>query len=553
MTSLNNYCRSINRVMAFAVLCAALTTAAATAQESHYESVLHNNGLGANTTELAAYFDELLETPEQKRARIAPLIARLGDQQFAEREEATRRLLALRVVPVEEIRQLVGEAAGEVGWRAAAVVDYGTRKNPSLLYAAMVVIRDRRVPRLADKLLRVMPVLRRQYNEPRYQHILRAALQALPATARAGDADRLRRVIAGDDSLLRPAATDALGAVLSRGEIKELYPLLNDRQESVVLVAARAVANRGDRNSLDPLVRLLAAEELSVRLDAVRTLGASTGQKFKFSAYAKPEVRSEAVQRWKAWLAGPGKTAELIFPLKSLDSEGSYLNGNMLLAFGYKNKVVEFDPAGKEVWSFTAKGIWSAEKMRNGNVLVAAYGESRLLEVNPQKKIVWEHSVNCLNAKPLANGNFLIADYRGSRAVEIDRDKKVVWSFKTAGNCCDVQRLENGNTLCATTTKAQEVTPDGKVVWEFAGMQMYGVRRLRNGNTLVCTLGTNRVVEIGPDKKIVWEFAEPGVCDAFRLPSGNTLLTSNKRFAEVTPEGKVVWSKAGANYGTARK
>ena len=558
MTSLIYHCRSIGRltvlgVVLGVVVCAALIAAAATAQESHYESVLRHNGLDTNTRELAEFFDQLLETPEQKRARIAPLIASLGKQQFFEREEATRRLLELRVIPIEEIRQMVGEAAGEVGWRAAAVVDRGKRKNPSLLYAAMIVIRDRKIPHLTDKLLRVIPVCRQQYNEPRHQHILRAALQALPATARSGDADRLRRVIAGDDSQLRIAATEALGAVLSMGAIKELHPLLNDRQEEVVLAAARAVANHGDRSSLDPLIRLLDAEEISVRVDAVRTLGDLTGQKFNFSAYAKPEERSEAVMKWKAWLAGPGKTAQLVFPLESLDSEGSYLNGNMLLAHGYKNRVVELDPAGKEVWSFTAKGIWSAEKMRNGNVLVAAYSENRLLEVDPQKKIVWEHRVNCLNAKPLPNGNFLVADYSGSRAVELDRDKKVVWSYKTTGNCSDVQRLENGNTLCATTSKVQEVTPEGKVVWEFAGRQMYCARRLKNGNTLICDLGTNKVVELGPDKKVVWEFSEPGVCDAFRMRNGNTLLTSSKRFVEVTPEGKVVWSKDGANYGTARK
>ena len=98
-------------------------------------------------------------------------------------------------------------------------------------------------------------------------------------------------------------------------------------------------------------------------------------------------------------------------------------------------------------------------------------------------------------------------------------------------------------------------TTAGKVVWEFSagGSQSYGVRRLPNGNTLICDSATGKVVEVTPGKKIVWVFSEPTVCDAFRLPSGNTLLTSGRRFAEVTPDKKVVWSKDGASYGTARK
>jgi hypothetical protein len=41
--------------------------------------------------------------------------------------------------------------------------------------------------------------------------------------------------------------------------------------------------------------------------------------------------------------------------------------------------------------------------------------------------------------------------------------------------------------------------------------------------------------------------------DCFRLPNGNTLITEGNRFIEVTPDKKIVWTKEGCSYGSARR
>ena len=81
----------------------------------------------------------------------------------------------------------------------------------------------------------------------------------------------------------------------------------------------------------------------------------------------------------------------------------------------------------------------------------------------------------------LANGNMLVFDNRGrqmdSRVVEIDPNtRQVVWSYSGAEDDTffsvgrgSNQRLSNGNTLITESNqgRAFEVTPSGKIVWEY--------------------------------------------------------------------------------------
>ena len=67
---------------------------------------------------------------------------------------------------------------------------------------------------------------------------------------------------------------------------------------------------------------------------SVLALHGLTGKRFGFSAHDKSERRNKAIARWRAWIAGEGKTARLSFPLRPFGPGISYLGGNTLLAFG---------------------------------------------------------------------------------------------------------------------------------------------------------------------------------------------------------------------------
>ena len=515
---------------------------------SYYEKTLTEKNIDADSDGLNEYLSGL-HPNEQQRQRAMRLIKSLGTtDSFAKREDAMARLLVLPVLPNEELIAASNGSDPEIRWRAKKILELGKSESDRVLYAAFKTIEEKTLAGVAAELIRAIPLC----DKP---HLRYAARQALEASAKPIDAALLRREVKNKNVDVRIAVAAALGRVLEENASKDLNDILEDPDDRVKLAAARALADFGDRKALEALKTLLSSDDKLVQISSALALRGLTGKRFGFSAHNNVEKRNEAVTKWRAWIAGEGKTSNLSFPLRTFGTGVSYLGGNTLLAYRNLNKVVEVDPSGEEVWSYTSAGnVWSAEKLANGNVLIAANGQRQVIEVDRKGNIVWQIQSNYpLNAKQLLNGNYLIAEWSGSRAIEVDPEKNVIWQYKTQGHCGDVHRLENGNTLLSEYQgNVKEVTPEGKVVWQYPVTDCWGIQPLPNGNVLVARIN-GRVIEVTRDKQIVWEFAEPGAVDAFRLPNGNTLITGSSRFIEVTPDRNVVWTKAGTSYGTARR
>src|SRR5205823_2107638 len=108
-----------------------------------------------------------------------------------------------------------------------------------------------------------------------------------------------------------------------------------------------------------------------------------------------------------------------------------------------------------------------------------------------------------------------------------------------------------------------------KVVWEYAvpndnnrkPATMRQVRRLDNGNTLICASTEDRVIEVSPAGKVVWTYSVPFPYLATRLADGHTLISSGDGYGsprgffvvEVNQEGKVLWKYGGADAPAAQK
>ena len=538
---------------AWAVMCLAATEllsaeeAASSPVAAHYEQILREKRIEPTSAGLLRYFRSL-HPDEAYRQRVAGLIRDLGStESFAKREAAMAQLIVLPQPPREALATAAEGRDPEVRWRAKQILQTATAESDRVLYAALRVIEERKLEGLVGELLRAVPLC----DKP---HLVYAVGEALQAAARASDAAALRTALKSQNVEVRVAAAGALAKAAGAKAAEDLYALTDDPKEKVQVAAARALANVGDRRSLTALVGLLSAEDVNVRVTASVTLHALTGKEFGYAAYETPSKREAAIAKWKAWVDREGRTAKLNFPLKPLGAGVSYLGGNTLLAYGYMNKVIEYDPSEREVWSYDAPGAWSAEKLANGNVLIAAYNAGKVIQVDREKKVVWEYACNTpLNAKGLANGNILIAEFGGQRVVEVTADNKVIWSHACGASATDVHRLDNGNTLIALNGRGvREVTPEGKTVWEHAGGNVYGCQPLPNGNVLIADLN-GKVIELTRDKKVVWEMAGVNPVDCFRLPNGNTLITEGGRFIEVTPDKKIIWFKTGCSYGTARR
>jgi hypothetical protein len=133
---------------------------------------------------------------------------------------------------------------------------------------------------------------------------------------------------------------------------------------------------------------------------------------------------------------------------------------------------------------------------RKGNLLISVFALDAVAILNPDReRVVWARTGGWRRQHQptfLDSGNLLLFDNLGaardrSRVLEMDPvSGAIVWQYggtpdvdlftKTLGSC---QRLPNGNTLITESQngRAVEVTPDGRVVWEFYNPHRAGSRQ----------------------------------------------------------------------------
>ncbi|MEM7393350.1 MAG: LamG-like jellyroll fold domain-containing protein, partial [Verrucomicrobiota bacterium] len=146
--------------------------------------------------------------------------------------------------------------------------------------------------------------------------------------------------------------------------------------------------------------------------------------------------------------------------------------------------------------------------------------------------------------------SFLIA---GPQTVLVGEDGQVKREIN--GYARDAFVLENGNVLASIKNRAQEIDPEGKVVWSYSldgiNKELGTAVRLDNGNTLVVERGVKpRLLEVTRDGRIAVEVPlKPETGNAHmqtrmarKLPNGNYLVPHLLAFKvkEYQPDGTVV-------------
>ena len=123
------------------------------------------------------------------------------------------------------------------------------------------------------------------------------------------------------------------------------------------------------------------------------------------------------------------------------------------------------------------------------------------------------------------DGHYLVCRKGEHIVEELDGDGKSLRQIKVPGDVHEAVLLPNGHLLvnCGDGHKIIELDADEKVVWDLNENDlpgnplrlMAGCQRLPNGNTVFCNylghghLGSQpHVFEVTPDKKVVWEFAD---------------------------------------------
>lgn len=243
------------------------------------------------------------------------------------------------------------------------------------------------------------------------------------------------------------------------------------------------------------------------------------------------------------------------------------------------SKIFRFSKDGEATWEFPANGLThDIQYLPNGNILFASGTHVR--EVTPDKQVVFEYRPENQNGggvyscQRLPNGKTVIGENSTCRVLEFDKSGKQVFALQCstkAGNKHHYMRLarklRNGNYLVCHSGEniVKEYTPKGKVVWEQKTDQLcFQAERLKNGNTLICTLP--RLIEYKPDGSIAWEFKNTDVegtlitnMTGFKLqPNGNVLIGCYGAYRggkgtgmfEINRKKELVWKYANPSMGS---
>lgn len=258
----------------------------------------------------------------------------------------------------------------------------------------------------------------------------------------------------------------------------------------------------------------------------------------------------------------------------------------MILALWDKEMIQIIDQSGKVEREYSVKSSCTEPwKLKDSKILYVDFGNQAVKVISEENETVFERKFKTEidTCQPLPDGTIVVGvcDEHRPRIVELSRDgqiRKEVLLQATATpdhpgplvhhQIQKVRKLQNGNYLVCQTQHGlvREYDQTGKIVWEFQlkDNNPWCAVRLKNGNTLIgagyYTTKPTEVIEVSPEKKIVWTLANSDlpkhfnmvrtVYDVQRLSNGNTAVFSfvwtskgekGVDAFEITPGKRVVW------------
>ena len=179
----------------------------------------------------------------RERRADRPAGARLGQRQLGGGERASRQLAGLGTLAVPALRKAANSNDAEVVLRARKLLaECRSGRADELLSAALEWLRQSPAPQATALLLDFLPGLPDEFQP--------GARRALWACAAPGDVPRLRQAIGDARPAVREAAIVALERAGGAGAVRDLQPLLGDKNEATRLAAARALLDRLPRPSI---------------------------------------------------------------------------------------------------------------------------------------------------------------------------------------------------------------------------------------------------------------------------------------------------------------
>jgi hypothetical protein len=190
-------------------------------------------------------------------------------------------------------------------------------------------------------------------------------------------------------------------------------------------------------------------------------------------------------------------------------------SNRVLVSEGEAMRVTERDFKGNIHWQVNPPTMpYNVQRLPNGNTFVGA--RERLIEYDPAGKPVFELAVGeFVGAAKLPDGQIVYLNGKG-KCIRLDATGKPVKTFESGQgtDCgCVLDLTRRGNLLVSQCHKslAEEFDLEGKSLWRTPGPVAPGIiTEVRNGHFIVAVFSQNHVIELDRSGKTVWRHDVPG-------------------------------------------
>jgi HEAT repeat protein len=493
-------------------------------------------------------------TPED-RTHIRDLLAKLGSEDYATREGATRELFELGRRSLTQLQEAAKDRDAEIARRAKQLIErIELEPEHHLPVAAIRILAVRKPAGSVEALLAYLP-----YAED--ENLSTEVGQSLTALALRDDHldPALLRTLSDPQPALRAIAAEALvrgGGAAGRAEVRKL---LHDAAPTVRLRAALALAMAREGEGVPVLIDLLTVlspDHIGQVEDALYQLAGDSAP--EVSLGEKADAKKKCRDAWAAWW----KVHAARVDLGRLTARPWF--GYTLLCDCSNNRVFEIDRAGKQRWAIENVPFPVDAWVVPGNrVLIAEYNGRQVTERDLKGNVIWSKAGfpgNPVNVQRLRSGNTFIAT--DQQLMEVDRAGKEIYTINNVpGGVTAAYRARNGTIIClAQTGQCVILDTTGKQLKSFPSNRnagwTSGIDLLPTGRILITQPDRNKVAEYDMEGKLIVEVDAPMATTATGLPNGHFLVASHQgqRAFELDRSGKVVWEhKIGGNLFRTRR
>jgi HEAT repeat protein len=500
--------------------------------------------------------------------KLEKLVQQLASKNVKEREDASKRIVALGMAAMPALRALGDDGDEEVVSRAKACQEKIVREADwGVSLAAVRTMLRREQPKTIETLLRFLPYAG---AEPTVEAIWFGLDQL---TEREGKVDPLLLGALKDTVPARRALAACIighrGTAEQRAAVRKL---LTDKEAMVRLRAAQGLLAAKDKTVIPVLVELLQEPSVEVSWQAEELLHWIAGEEAPQAIIGagKPNERKECQQAWAAWWTAQGPKLDLA------KLEKDPRRPILLFLADVATTVPENESArvwlcgcdGKPRWQLSKVKVPCAVQWVGGNQVFLAEGsgenehEAHLTERDLDGKIVWgtkwKEQLVVLTCRRLPDGNTFLA--ASESIVELGRDGKPIYEHRGVKFPLvdEAYKLDDNQTVRIASAGDSIVEVDARSGTEISKSkaplppQWRGQLRTRlrlspDGQMFRLLIEEGKVVQMSTSGKIVWERAVKGVRRiAGSLLGGNLLLSCypsppSARVVEMDQTGRVVW------------